>query len=140
MVGHNGSVYISYCDIERASGQVYEYSHSADTWQVLPTVPKSQFTIVIFQEVLVAVGGSRNLRKVNTLHAYSKTCLPNERQARWVDDFYPNMPTARAFPSCAAHGHYLLVAGGEVQGTAVTEVDVFETTAKRGKVVDSVIR
>ena len=135
VVGHNGSVYISYCDIERASGQVYEYSHSADTWQVLPTVPKSQFTIVIFQEVLIAVGGSRNLRKVNTLHAYSKTCLPNERQARWVDDFYPNMPTARAFPSCAAHGHYLLVAGGEVQGTAVTEVDVFDIRTKRWEMV-----
>ena len=135
VVGHNGNVFISHCDIERASGQVYEYDLSADAWQALPTVLKSQFTIVIFQEVLVAVGGSRNLRKVNTLHAYSKTCLPNDKQVRWVDDFYPNMPTARAFPSCASHGHYLLVAGGEVQGMAVTEVDVFDIRKKRWEMV-----
>lgn len=132
VIGHNGSVYITHCDIERGSGQVYEYIQSADCWQVLPTVPKSQFTIAIVQEVLVAVGGSRNLRKVNTLHAYSKA---NKKQPIWLDDFYPSMPTARAYPSCATHGNYLLVAGGEVQGMAVTEVEVLDVGRRQWNMV-----
>ena len=134
-IGHNGKVYISHCNIERASGQVLEYSQSADAWQVLPLVPKSEFTIVVFQGALVAVGGSRNLRKVNTLHAFSSTCFPGQKEPCWLDNFFPSMPTARAFPSCASHGHYLLVAGGEVQGMAVTEVEVLDFRTKRWEMV-----
>ena len=134
-IGHNGKVYITHCNIERSSGQVWEYNQSADTWQVLPIVPKSEFTIVVFEGALVAVGGSRNLRKLNTLLALSSTCIPGQMEPCWLNDFFPNMPTARAFPSCATHGQYLMVAGGEVQGMAVTEVEVLDFRNKRWDMV-----
>ena len=114
-------VYISICNYVRNEGKIYEYNVKLDTWNLLPVVKKSEFSLAAIDDsYVVAIGGCHNLQKSGTVLRLFPPIFN-----KWVKAF-TDVPTPRSFPMCAYTKGYLLVAGGEVHGEPVFNVEVLD--------------
>ena len=132
-VGLGKCVYISHCNYSRTEGFVYRYDFTDDSWLALPVINKSEFSITVVEDTLVAVGGTITLRRCASLLGLKEKSGSME----WKK-VLPDMPTARAFPSCCvSSSNLLVVSGGEVSGDSSLRVEVLDLEKKRWEIVGS---
>ena len=94
----------------QADCTVYCYDHSSELWSSLPPAPHKWFTITVFKEQLILVGGK--LIKSKGIHATNKIVSWDDSSEQWVYSL-PVMQTARLQPCVLSAGRYLAVAGGQ---------------------------
>lgn len=117
----NGKIFVSHCNFHRGKGHVYQYSlQGGGLWEELPVVTKSEFSLAVVDDTVLAVGGSFQLRSCGSILGLTKTASGN---GSWIKKF-PDMPTPRSFPSCASTAKYLFVVGGEKGGEPVSQVEL----------------
>ena len=86
------------------TGIVYIYDSTTKDWSELPHCLHLGFTLVAVDNMVTAVGGSKELYTAgNALLSFSK--------GSWVE-IYPAMSTKRYFPAAVCTSCYLVVAGG----------------------------
>ena len=117
----NEKIFVSHCNYNRGKGSVYQYSLGDRYWKELPIVEKSEFSLAVTGDSLLAVGGSFQLRTCSSIIGLTTS---NSRML-WERRF-PDMPTPRSFPSCATTSQYLVVAGGEQGGEPVPNVEILD--------------
>ena len=106
---HKGKTYVGggFSDTDEIDHHVYAYDPLANSWVTLPDSPTRWFSMVVFDDNLVLVGG-----KEKSGGATNKVASFDEKERRWVQDRIIPMPTARMGSSAVAHASYLIVAGG----------------------------
>lgn len=111
----NAKVYVAHCNYNRSQGKIYEYDILSDMWTLLPVVQKSEFSLAVVDNYIVAVGGSSGLKKTGTILQLLNS--------KWIKAF-PDVPTPRSFPICVSTDNYLVVAGGEISSEPVSYVEI----------------
>ena len=111
----DGRVYVKTSSIQSAD-QVYMYDSIKNQWSKLLNPRFSGFglTTVATSKQLLAIGGEQHDGQ-----ATDAVYIWDYEKNMWHDT-YPNMPTARFYPSCISHGSEVIVAGG-VSGWDVTK-------------------
>lgn len=129
-VGHRDRVYVTHCNYNRSEGKIYEYNLTVDKWKLLPLVNKSEFSIAIVNNHVVAIGGSANLRKTGSILYLSES-------GQWKSEFL-EVPSPRSFPTCVVvDNRYLIVVGGEINGEPVSVVEILDIERNRWRFVPS---
>ena len=110
------------------SNEVYRYTISKDEWLKLPPCPHSHSALVIIDNELTAVGGSRPLSVNDTNKLFTL------RQGQWVK-VYPPMSVAHSNAACVGiskdHHKYFIVIGGSGVGGTTTAVELLNTPSRR---------
>ena len=99
------------------TGIVYIYDSTTKDWSELPHCLHCGFTLVAIDNMVTAVGGSKELYTAGS-------ALLSFSQGNWME-IYPPMLTKRYFPAAACTGQYLVVAGGcgeDCQALATVEI------------------
>jgi len=90
------------------------YDSTKDHWSKLPVLPCRGFCLVTVPErkQLLAIGGITFVM-LFWQKVVDKVFLWDEKSQKWLTS-YPDMPTARCYPSCISNGSSVIVAGGIV--------------------------
>ena len=113
----NGKMYIN-----TGGGKILEYTPETDTWVELPA-PTTQHGMLSLNGKLTLVGGVRN---ESTSSRSIRVWDSNSKQ--WTKP-YPPMPMGKNDLGCASYKHYLIVAGGVLEGKlqSTTSVEILDT-------------
>ena len=114
----NGKVYINI-----SGGNIFEYTPETDTWVELPT-PITQHGMLSLNGKLTLVGGVRN----ESTDSLCSIRVWDSNSKQWTEP-YPPMPMGRKELGCASYKHYLIVAGGDIEGKlqSTTAVEILDT-------------
>jgi N-acetylneuraminic acid mutarotase len=113
-----GTVYVGGSGFD--GDKVMEYDTSSGKWAKLPQ-RTCGFAMTVINNQLVLVGGWEHGRMLSVWRAESK---------EWTHP-YPEMPTARSDSSVVTNKEWLAVAGGLIDGEAVSSVEVMNTDSKQ---------
>jgi hypothetical protein len=102
-----------------------EYTPETDTWINL-LVPTKQHGMLSLDGKLTLVGG-RMKESTNVLDSLRSIRVWDSNSKQWTEP-YPPMPMGRRYSSCSSYKHYLIVAGGEIEGKVQsTSVEILDT-------------
>ena len=105
-----------------ASRQVLSYDSTKEEWSAFPECPTYNFTLVVVNSIVTAVGGEQSDNYTKTL----LSLMEESGKRRWVEHF-PPMPTPRELTAAVCNEKSLVVAGGEIDWAAeLTTVEVMD--------------
>jgi hypothetical protein len=109
--------------INTGGNSLLEYTPETDTWIELPT-PTTRHGMLSLNGKLTLVGGMMK-ESINILHSI-RVWDSNSKQ--WTKP-YPLMPMRRRDLGCASYKHYLIVAGGDIEGQtqSTSSVEILDT-------------
>ena len=106
---------------------VMVYDPKLDSYYTLPPYTYRYFSMAVVNNQLVLVGGV----DVQTKKKTNKLGVWNEQSKRWTY-LLPQMTTACQSASVATHNNrWLVVIGGEDDGSVLTRVEILDTTESR---------
>ena len=111
-VAHGSLAYFSSFQTYR----VFAYNSENNDWIELPECPQSDFGLAVVNNLITAVGGESG-EYTNHLSSFNGD--------EWVTVF-PPMPTKRHRPAVISAQNYLIVAGGQGVGGALSTVEVMD--------------
>ena len=91
--------------------RILEYTPETDTWVELPT-PTEFHGMVSLNGKLTLVGGCNGKESTTALRVIR---VWDSDSKQWTEP-YPPMTMGRKWPGCASYQHYLIIAGGDVEG------------------------
>ena len=106
----------------RTGCKVYTYSADTLKWSVLPDCRNTDCPAVIVNSLLTLVGGKLSGTLTNQLFSL----VGEEGDRKWIEEF-PPMPTERCDSVALCAGAGLIVAGGVVDKSNLTTVEVLNT-------------
>ena len=120
---------------------VMEYESDSGRWVTLPPYTASGFGMTVIYNQLVLVGGARDWSHSKSLvsRAQSLGCARETirslgvwraQDKKWTHP-YPDMSTARSYPSAITYSEWLVVAGGYDDGNFLSSVEVMNTTSNQ---------
>ena len=117
----NGKVYVN-----TGGSYLFEYAPETDTWVKLPT-PTMEHGILSLNGKLTLVGGLQR-ESTNRLDRLRWIQVWDSNSKQWTEA-YPPMPMGKCNSGCASYKHYLIVAGGEIEGKvqSTTSVEILDT-------------
>ena len=129
MVMFKEKVYIGggFASSDREAQTVMVYDPKLDFYDTLPPYTYKHFSMAVVNNQLVLVGGAdvQTNKQTNKLGAW------NEQSKRWTY-LLPQMTTACRSPSVATHNNrWLVVIGGNDDGSVLTRVEILDTTESR---------
>ena len=117
----NGKVYISTYE-----SNIFEYTHETDTWVKLPALTKYHGMLSLNGK-LTLVGGVRKESTIN-LDCLRMIQVWDSNSKQWTKLYSP-LQMGRCKVGCANYKHYLIVAGGVIEGKlqSTTSVEILNT-------------
>ena len=111
----DGTVYVGGGDADKYEDDyiVMAYSMQSCKWYTLPPYNASIFAMTTINNKLILVGGHHDGSEVDQLGVWKTD------SNQWTRPF-PAMPTPRSRPSATSYKHWLVVAGGQRNGTLST--------------------
>ena len=117
----NGKVYIN-----TREGNLLEYTPETDTWVELSASTKDH-GILSLNGKLTLVGGQLK-ESTSALYPLRSIRVWDSNSKQWTEP-YPPIPMGRSNLGCASYKHYLIVAGGDIEGKfqTTTSVEILDT-------------
>lgn len=101
------------------TGDVIGYNVEKKEWFTLPRCPQSHFTLAVVDSLVTAVGGEISYRVTTSVLSFSEDTSPST--GHW-GALIPEMNVARKSPAVVTTPHYMVVGGGEVEGSTFSEI------------------
>ena len=111
-VAHGGLAYFS----PGVTDEVFAYNSENNDWSELPWCPQRRFGLAVVNNPITAVGGESGGHT---------NCLSSFSGGEWVTVF-PPMPTKRRRAAVISAQNYLIAAGGQGVGGALSTVEVMD--------------
>ena len=112
---------------------IYAYRSDKDEWSELPQCTKEDFSLAVIDTDLTAIGGyHRHYNATDSLLSISLQAAGDKLKRKW-EEFYPPMPTKRAFTTTVSTSTCLVVAGGQTQMShgVVQTVEIMNTETRQ---------
>ena len=112
---------------------VHSYDFNTREWSRLPDAPHTQSSLVVVHHILTMVGGLISGRATDSL----LSLMGEGRGEKWLPHL-PAMPTKRYNTAAVCSGRYLIVAGGNKDGSnRLATVEVLDTDARQWSIASS---
>ena len=109
------------------TGDVVGYNVEKKEWFTLPQCPQRHFTLAIVDDLVTAVGGEAMFRVTKSVLSFSEDSSPST--GHW-GEIIPEMNVARKSPAVVTTPQYMVVGGGEVEGSSFSDiVEILEIEA-----------
>lgn len=101
------------------TGDVVGYNVERKEWFTLPQCPQHHFTLAVVDGLVTAVGGEVMFKVTKSVLSFSEDTSPST--GHW-GEIIPEMNVARKSPAVVTTPQYMVVGGGEVEGSAFSDI------------------